>query len=180
MTLQSIGREIFNVLDIRKEKLVLAESCTSGGLVYHLGLMPGISRVLCGSAVVYRSDSKNKWLGISKRTMQKFTTESQEIAEAIASGVLSKTPEATWSLGIVGHMGPNAPEDKSGMIYFAICRRTKKNNIKICLSQTYKLSSSTRQNRIKEACEVALTYFARNLKQKKQKEDKVAESITCE
>jgi PncC family amidohydrolase len=135
-----------------------------------LGKIPGISNQLCGSVVVYRADSKRKWLGVRKATIKKHTTESHEVAEQIALGILNRTPEADWSLGIVGHLGPDAPAGKSGAIFLCICRRTKKHRMKIKFQIEYQLQSDSRVKRLQESVEVALTHFARLLNKKSQME----------
>jgi PncC family amidohydrolase len=171
MTLQSISQEVASLLSERSEKLVLAESCTCGMVASQLGKIPGISNFLCGSAVVYRADSKRRWLGVKKSVINKFTPESHEVAEQIALGILSRTPEADWSLGIVGHLGPDAPKEKDGLIFLCIARRTKKGKIKIKHQEKYVLQSHPRANRMQEAAEASLTHFARLLTKKTTVED---------
>lgn len=168
MTVTKIAQEVARLLSVRSEKLVLAESCTCGLIASTLGQIAGISSNFCGSAVVYRADSKKSWLGVSDQVITKHTTESHEVAEKIAIGVLKSTPEADWSIGIVGHLGPDAPPDKDGMIFLTIVRRTKRGKIKIKESIGHKLSCEPRGARQKEATEVALTFFARLLNKKSQ------------
>lgn len=171
MTLQSIGQEVASLLLERSEKLVLAESCTCGMVASQLGNIPGISNSLCGSAVVYRPDSKRKWLGVPKSILKKYSPESHEVAEKIATGILNKTPEATWSLGIVGHLGPDAPKEKDGVIYLCIARRTNKGKIKIKHEARYQLQTNPRSKRMQEAVEACLTHFARLLTKKSNLEE---------
>ncbi len=166
MTLETIAQEIAKLLSDRSEKIVLAESCTCGLIASQLGRIPGISANLCGSAVVYRADTKRKWLGVSKHSIIKHTTESAVVAQQIASGVLKKTPEANWSIGVVGHIGVDVAKDKAGIIYISFCRRTKKGKIKVKEVLEHKLSGKNRIDRQKESVEVALTYFVRLLNKK--------------
>lgn len=167
---QTFLQEIGIILSNRGDKIVLAESCTAGAIAASLGSIPGISRYLCGSAVVYRASTKRKWLGIKKRTIQKFTTESHKMAQQLAINVLCSTPEAIWSLAIVGHLGPDSPLEKDGLLYICIARRTKKNRIKIKESLEHKLDKCGRNERLYLATEVALTHLARALKKKTELE----------
>lgn len=170
MTLDTIVQETARLLSQRSEKLVLAESCTCGLVASQLGQLPGISNSLCGSAVVYRADTKRRWLSVSKKTIQKYTTESHQVAESIALGVLKITPEANWAIGVVGHLGPDAPPDKDGMIYACIARRTSRGKMKIKDRIEYKLNSDGRLRRQQEAVEVVLTHLARLLGKKQAME----------
>ncbi|MEM8735377.1 MAG: CinA family protein, partial [Planctomycetota bacterium] len=45
-------------------RIVLAESCTAGGISATLANLPGVSNVLCGGFVVYRNASKEGWLDV--------------------------------------------------------------------------------------------------------------------
>lgn len=174
MTKESAAKEISRLLEVGDYKLVLVESCTTGFLASILGEIPGISDRLCGSLVVYRSDSKKKWLGIKNKAIRTFTTESQPIADRLAKSALRKTPEADYSLAIVGHLGPNSPEDKDGKIWISIARRTNKNKIKVKDQLEYICSAShdttngiaLRINRRSEAADAAFTALARVLNKK--------------
>ena len=61
--LKKIAHDVAACLRSQPRRIVFAESCT-GGLVAATLAIPGISDSLCGSAVVYRLDTKTRWLGI--------------------------------------------------------------------------------------------------------------------
>lgn len=116
-------------LQDRGDLLVLAESCTSGLVAAELGQIPGISSFFCGSMVVYRTQSKSDWLGISDEILQNpaIGPVSQQTTVALASAILKKTPEATVAAAITGHLGPDAPKGMDGTIYCALeFRNTKR------------------------------------------------------
>lgn len=171
MILNELAAEVTRELMARDEKLVLAESCTCGLLASTLGVIPGISNYFCGSAVVYRADSKRRWLGVSKKTIKARTTESHHVAEEMALGVLKNTPEAHWAISIVGHFGPEAPEHKDGVIFVCIARRTKKGKLKVKDRLEHKLQKNDRQKRQKEATEIVLTHLGRLLSKKSATEE---------
>lgn len=104
------------------QKLVLAESCTGGLVATLMTSMPGISEYFCGSAVVYRWDTKMKWLGVQRETLDEYTDVSLETAREMAVGVLRQTPEATLSASITGHLGPDAPVHQDGVICIGLAR----------------------------------------------------------
>lgn len=153
------------------EKVVFAESCTGGMIASSMAAIPGISSYLCGSFVTYRANSKRRWLGVSKATITAFSTESNEVAEEMAIGALKRTPEANWSLSIVGHLGPDAPQDKDGIVWICIARRTRKHKIKIKTISSHSLSFSERTTRQRIATETALTLLSRALVTRQQRKD---------
>lgn len=118
------AEEVKSALSRYDRKLVLAESCTGGLVATLMTSLPGISDYFCGSAVVYRWDTKMKWLGVQAETLNQFTDVSLETAGEMALGVLQETPEASLSAAITGHLGPGAPESQDGLVCIGIARRT--------------------------------------------------------
>lgn len=118
--LMEAATEVSVRLQLQDKKLVLTESCTGGLVATLMTSLPGISSYFCGSAVVYRWDTKMKWLGVQPETLEKYTDVSRETAGEMALGVLSETPEASLSASITGHLGPNAPEHQDGQICIGI------------------------------------------------------------
>ncbi len=104
-------------------RIVFAESCTAGLVSSTMAQIPGISEFLCGSAVVYRIDTKHRWLNVPNGILINPGPVSAEVAAAMCAGVLTQTPEADWSAAVTGHLGPNAPERTDGLIFIGIARR---------------------------------------------------------
>jgi len=153
------------------EKVVLAESCTGGLVASTLASIPGISNYLCGSFVTYRASSKRSWLGVKKSTIKSFSTESLQVVEEMAIGALKITPEANWGLSIVGHLGPDAPQEKDGVVWICIARRTRKGKIKVKSVTSHKLNGTERVPRQRAAAEIALTLLSRTLVTRQQVKD---------
>lgn len=122
--LMQAANEVKAALALHGEKLVLTESCTGGLVATLLSSLPGISDYFCGSAVVYRWDTKMKWLGVQPETLEKYTDVSCETAKEMAIGVLKQTPEAALAASITGHLGPNAPPHQDGLICIGVAHRT--------------------------------------------------------
>lgn len=97
-------------------RIVFAESCTGGLVSAALVTVPGISAYHCGSAVVYRYDTKTQWLGVRSELLVDPGPVSAEVAEAMARGVLANTPEADVAVSITGDLGPNAPTETDGVV----------------------------------------------------------------
>ncbi|GAB4145273.1 MAG: hypothetical protein Tsb009_17360 [Planctomycetaceae bacterium] len=112
------------LIQLRK-KIVFAESCTGGLISASLTRIPGISSYLCGSAVVYRIDTKARWLGIERSVLEKPGPVSRAVAQAMSEAVLLKTPEADVASSITGHLGPDVPKNVDGLIYVGVSTRIK-------------------------------------------------------
>ena len=129
MTQRDLTREakrLAKQLQHRDLRIVFSESCTGGLISASLTRVPGISAWHCGSAVVYRIETKARWLGISREILKKPGPVSRVVAAAMAEGVLAKTPEASIAASITGHLGPEAPSRMDGLIYVGIAVKTGK------------------------------------------------------
>ena len=121
--LSDLVYEIAQLLKRLETRIVFAESCTGGLVSAALARVPGISEHLCGSAVVYRLDTKTRWLDVPNRLLLDPGPVSEPVARAMALGALRRTPEAHLAAAITGHLGPNAPVEQDGKIFIAITRR---------------------------------------------------------
>ena len=115
----SLAHQLAATLEARQLRIVFAESCTGGLVSAQMASVPGISRWLCGSAVVYREATKSKWLGIDAEMIQHHSAESPETTALLASAVLRHTPEASVSVAVTGHLGPGSPSEKDGHIFIS-------------------------------------------------------------
>jgi nicotinamide-nucleotide amidase len=115
------AREAARLLESRRQRLVLAESCSGGLIASLLTEVPEISNVFCGSTVVYREASKRAWLGVGAADLRKYSAVSREVSEAMVRGVLRNTSEATIAGSITGYLGPSGKE--VGLVYFSVFRR---------------------------------------------------------
>lgn len=167
----ALAKNVAELLSDLKEKVVFAESCTAGMVSATLSQIPGISNYLCGSLVTYRPKSKRLWLGVSKKTINDCTTESQEVATEMAIGALERCPEAKWSVSVVGHFGPDAPEEKDGQVFVCVARRTNKKKLKVKDTLEQKLTPSDRVSRQREATELALTALGRSLMSRSRRKE---------
>ncbi len=117
--------EVATLLAERQMKLVLAESCTAGLAAAALGRIPGISNWFCGSAVVYRTETKFAWLGVDPRKFDppEMDGVGPQTSAALAKALLERTPEADVAAAITGHLGPNAPGRLDGRSFASILPR---------------------------------------------------------
>lgn len=146
---------ILTALTEGSHRLVLAESCTGGMVCAILSQIPGISQRLCGSSVTYRAETKNSWLEIPETLIEQYTPESPEVTQAMCRAVLQKTPEATLAAAITGHLGPDAPAEKDGVVYISVARRVDNQILQVtCLRR--RLTKADRVARQIEASQLVI------------------------
>jgi PncC family amidohydrolase len=121
--LRELAARLAKCLRAKQCRVAFAESCTAGLVSASLAQIPGVSEFHCGSAVVYRLETKTRWLGVPAEMLIDPGPVSEVVARAMAVGVLRRTPEAEWSAAITGHLGPNAPEELDGLAFIGIARR---------------------------------------------------------
>ncbi len=122
--LMTHAKRLAGVLAEKRLRIVFAESCTGGLVSNALTRIAGISEWHCGSAVVYRIETKAQWLGIDRKILEKPGPVSRVVATLMAENVLANTPEADVAASITGHLGPNAPPRQDGLIFVGIARRS--------------------------------------------------------
>ena len=113
------------------EQLVFAESCTAGLAAATLASVAGISQHLCGSAVVYQIPTKVAWLNIAPARIDQHGYVSEEVAIAMAEGVLHLTSHATLAASITGDLGPDASPQTDGTAWIAIVSRDNRRLTKL-------------------------------------------------
>jgi nicotinamide-nucleotide amidase len=120
--LTAAAREVGRLISELHLKLVLGESCTAGLAAAALGGVPGGSAWLCGSAVVYRTETKRAWLDVNPPEFDPPEKDSvgPQTSEALARALLRKTPEADLAATITGHLGPEAPPELDGRSFMRI------------------------------------------------------------
>ena len=123
MFADDITEKLATVLHQHQHRIVFAESCTAGLIAASLGRIPGVSNVLAGSAVVYQVDTKVAWLDINPQITAEYGVVSEKVSEAMAAGVLDKTPHASVAASITGHLGPNAPAELDGVAWTCVSYR---------------------------------------------------------
>jgi len=149
--LDRLATQLFHAMEKSGDVLVLAESCTAGLIAATLARVPGMSRRLAGSFVVYQIDSKVAWLGISADTIQRHDVVSREVAESMATQALNRTPHATIAMSITGHLGPDAPAVIDGIAWLAIARSGMKTS---ATQLQLKPDSASPDNTVENPCRI--------------------------
>ena len=158
-SLGNSAEALAGLLATRQIRIVLAESCTAGLAAASLARTPGISQWLCGSAVVYREATKQRWLGVSRDDLEQHTAVSQPVAGQMALGALAHTPEADLAFSITGHLGPDAPARFDGLVFVAAARR-RGDRCEVIGAWRHTLPGTERVARQEEAASLVLQHAA--------------------
>ncbi len=127
--MRDAAESLAELLRGRGWRVVFAESCTGGLVSSVMTSVAGVSDVMCGSAVVYRVETKAEWLGISRDILDDPGPVSEIVARQMAEGVLKKTPEATVSASVTGHVGPFAPVEQDGLVFIGVAGRDRETQV---------------------------------------------------
>ena len=115
------------VLDACRSKglrLATAESCTGGLIAASLTEIAGSSDVVERGFVTYSNDAKTELLGVPADVIAALGAVSEEVARAMAQGVLARAPVdlAVSVTGIAGPGGVTATKPV-GLVFLGIARR---------------------------------------------------------
>ncbi len=133
--LLAAAQRLMKVLQTENKCVVFAESCTAGRIAATLGVLPGISKFLCGGWVVYRNESKAQWLGIDRSMLDDPTMGpvSPQVSQRLAESCLEHAQEADVACAITGDIGPNAAAQTDGQIFCHFLDRSSGRSVSVPL-----------------------------------------------
>ena len=109
---------VLRQLEGRGESLAIAESMPGGLVSAKLTAVPGASRVLLGSGVVYSAEAKTRLADVDPGLVAAHGTVSEAVTFALAEGIRARLG-STWGLAITGNAGPDL--DPSGATSVGDC-----------------------------------------------------------
>lgn len=111
---------IGNLLKASGKTIALAESCTGGYAQHLITSVPGSSAYFKGGIVSYSNEIKQQELGVPQSLLEQKGAVSQEVAEAMATGILKKYA-TSYAIAITGIAGPDggSAEKPVGMVCMA-------------------------------------------------------------
>ena len=123
-SLNSLARTVLDACRAKKLRLATAESCTGGMVAAALTDIAGSSEVVERGLVTYSNDAKSELLGIPPTLIKKHGAVSAEVASAMATGALARSP-VDLAVGITGIAGPGggSPEKPVGLVWFGIAAK---------------------------------------------------------
>lgn len=113
-------KRVVETLKSKGLTVTFAESCTGGYLAKSVTDIPGASEVFKGSAVTYCDEMKHKLLGVSLKTLGKYTAVSAPAAYEMARGA-RELFGADISVSVTGYAGPGGtPGQPAGLVYVGV------------------------------------------------------------
>lgn len=97
--------------------LTTAESCTAGYMISLLATVPGTGEVVESGYVVYSPQAKQRLLGVTPETIERYGLTSEAVAWEMAIGAL-KDSEVDIAIATTGVAGP---EPESGIAPGTLC-----------------------------------------------------------
>ena len=112
---------VIRLLTEKKQTLVLAESCTGGGIADQLTNVPGASAVLLGGFVTYSNRMKEKILGVRSETLAQDGAVSEAVAREMADGA-RRVAGSDYAIAVTGIAGPSGgtAEKPVGTVFIAL------------------------------------------------------------
>ena len=103
--------------------IAVAESCTGGLLAARLTDRPGASEHFAGGVVAYSNEAKAGLLGVDPELIERHGAVSGEVAEAMATGALSRFG-ADVALSVTGIAGPGGGSEAKpvGTVFWCVAR----------------------------------------------------------
>ena len=100
--------------------IATAESCTGGSLGKIITSFSGVSAIYGYGFITYANEAKEKLLGVSHETLEKFGAVSPECAREMALGA-RKVAGSDIAVSVTGIAGPGGgtPEKPVGLVYIA-------------------------------------------------------------
>jgi nicotinamide-nucleotide amidase len=118
---EELEEVVGRLLGAAKKTLSVAESCSGGLIADRITRVPGSSAYFLEAAVTYSNESKIRVLGVPAGLLASMGAVSAEVAEAMASGVRSKSG-ADYGVSVTGIAGPSGatPEKPLGLVFSAL------------------------------------------------------------
>ena len=124
--MKSLTKKIIKILIKKKLTISFAESCTGGMVSTAITAIRGSSKVFTLGLVAYSNKSKINALKISKNTIKKYGSVSQQVCLTMVKNI-SKISKSNISLSVTGIAGPDGGSKKKpvGLVYIGIKKGNK-------------------------------------------------------
>ena len=103
--LQKREKKIAKILTDKKLKIAFSESCTGGLLSSRMTDISGSSDYIMQNLVTYANKAKVNLLGVNNETIKQFGVVSEQVAQEMAQGLLSKY-DCDIAVSVTGIAGP--------------------------------------------------------------------------
>lgn len=120
--MKTIQETVVELLIKHNMKLATAESCTGGLIAQKITSVAGASECFDCGVVTYSNGQKQKLLGVSAETLEKFGAVSEQTALEMCKGVRTLA-DADFGISVTGIAGPGGgtPDKPVGTVWIGIC-----------------------------------------------------------
>ena len=134
-------KTLIKLLNKKKLKISLAESCTGGLLASCITAISGSSKIFSLGLITYSNQAKIKVLKVNKNIIRKYGAVSHQCCSAMVKN-LSKISKAKINVSITGIAGPKGgtKEKPVGLVYIGI-KKGNKIQVNKCLFKAKNRSS---------------------------------------
>ena len=148
-------KSLIRILNKKKIKISLVESCTGGLLASSITSISGASKIFSLGLVTYSNQAKIKILKVNKDIIKKYGAVSHECCSVMVKN-LSKISKANINVSITGIAGPKGGTKQKpvGLVYIGV-KKGKKILVNKCLFKSKKRSSIQRAT-VKKALDLIL------------------------
>ena len=124
--MKNINKKIINLLNKKRLKISIAESCTGGMLSSSFTSISGSSKVFELGLVTYSNRSKNVLLKIPNKTIKKYGAVSFQCCYFMVKN-LSKITKSKITVSVTGIAGPSGGTRKKpvGLVFIGIKKGNK-------------------------------------------------------
>ena len=119
--INELAKLLLEALESNGLTVSTAESCTGGGVGATITSIPGASNFFHGGIIAYNNDMKMKLLGVSEKTLKKYTEVSEFTAMEMAAGACEQL-ETNCAISVTGYASGHKD---SGKIF--VCATKKEN-----------------------------------------------------
>ncbi len=123
---ETMEQVLGNLLNLRKETMCTAESCTGGYMAHLLTTIPGSSSFYDGSIVSYSYAAKEDLLQVKNSTLLTYGAVSEEVVREMATGALQNI-KSNYTIAVSGIMGPGGgmPDKPTGTVWICVGNKQK-------------------------------------------------------
>ena len=118
----NFNQKIVSLLEKKKLKLALAESCTGGLLAAAFTSYPGVSAIYQNGMITYSNEAKSKFLKVSPETLHRNGAVSRQVCAQMCFN-LAKISKCQLTLSTTGVAGPGGGTKTKpvGLVYAGVC-----------------------------------------------------------
>jgi len=118
---QKLSKKLLEVCIEKNVKLLTAESCTGGLLSANITGVAGSSSVFSYGFICYSNESKEKFLNVTKKTIDSYGAVSYETVNQMLISLCKQAKSKTLAVAISGVAGPRRSESKPvGLVFIGV------------------------------------------------------------